>query len=131
MTCHICNEKGHKLYHCRKVKCYKCNKLGHIRRNYPESGSNREVTQQTQESISDIASDTEDDSDCNICLMVSEGSVADKNYWIYDSAATCHMGPSLEGCRNIKYVNDRVTVGNESRAVCKARATFNGVVVSK
>ena len=41
------------------------------------------------------------------------------------------MGPSLAGCTNIKYVNDRVTVGNGSRAVCKARATFKGVVVTK
>ena len=106
--------------------------MGHIRINCSESESNQEVAQLTQENvisditrrefeeesaISDIESDTEDDSDCDICLMVSEGSVADKKYWIYDSAATCHMGPSLAGCTNIKYVNDRVTVGNRSQAV--------------
>ena len=77
------------------MKCYKCNKLGHIKRNFPERGDNREVTQQTQENdISDSASDTKGDSDCDICLMVSKVSVVEKNYWIYDSDSTCHMGPS-------------------------------------
>ena len=37
----------------------------------------------------------------------------------------------MAGCTNIKYVNDRVTVVNGSQAVCKTRATFKGVVVTK
>ena len=131
MKCHICNENGHKSYQCKKVKCYKCNKLGHIRRNCPESGSDREVSQRTQEESGASEEPRDSDSDYDICFKVNEGSVAEKNYWIYDSAATCHMGPSLDGCTNIVYVNDRVTVGNGSRAVCKARATFKGTVVTK
>ena len=54
-----------------------------------------------------------------------------KNYWIVDSRATCHMGPSLGGCTDIVYVNDRVIVGNDAKSVCKACATFNGVAILK
>ena len=55
--------------------------------------------------------------------------MGNKNYWIADSGATCHMGPSLEGCTYIMYVNDKVIVGNGEKSVCKARATFNGVAI--
>ena len=32
--------------------------------------------------------------------------------WIADSAATCHMGPNLNGCSEIRMVTEEVTVGN-------------------
>ena len=41
------------------------------------------------------------------------------------------MGPSLEGCTDIVYVNNKVIVGNGKKSVCKARATFNGVAIKK
>ena len=41
------------------------------------------------------------------------------------------MGPSLDGCTDIVYVNDWVIVGNGKKSVCKARATFNGVAFLK
>ena len=75
----------------------------------------------------EIASDS--DSDYDIVLMTSEGSVGHKNYWIADSGATCHMGPSLDGCKYVVYVKDKVIVRNGAKSVCKARATFNGVAV--
>ena len=76
-----------------------------------------------------MASDSE--SDCDIVLMMSEGSVGDHNYWIEDSGATCHMGPSLEGCTDIVYVREKIIVGNGGKSVCKAHTTFNGVAILK
>ena len=79
----------------------------------------------------EIASDSDSNSDYDIVLMSTEGSVGHKNYWIADLGATCHMGPSLDGCTDIVYVNDRVIVVNEQKSVCKERATFNGVAFLK
>ena len=76
-----------------------------------------------------MASDSE--SDCDIVLMTSEGSVGENNYWIADSGATCHMGPSLEGCMDIVYVNENVLVGNGVNSVRHACATFNNVAIFK
>ena len=63
--------------------------------------------------------------------MTSEGNVGHKNYWIADLGATCHMGPSLDGCTDIVYVNDRVIVRIDAKSVCKACATSNGVTILK
>ena len=41
------------------------------------------------------------------------------------------MGPLLDGCTDIVYVNDRVIVGNGKKSVCKARATFKGLAFLK
>ena len=63
-----------------------------MRSNCPENNDSAQFCQE-------VASDSE--SDCDIVLMTSEGSVGENNYWIADSGATCHMGPSLEGCTDI------------------------------
>ena len=98
LKCHICGETGHRQYQCSKVKCYKCGKLGHMRSNCSEKDDSAQFCQ-------DVASDSE--SDCDIVLMTSEGSVGENNYWIADSGATCHMGPSLERCKYIVYVREK------------------------
>ena len=41
------------------------------------------------------------------------------------------MGPSLDGCTHMVYVNEKVFVGNCEKSVCKTRTTFNGVVILK
>ena len=93
-----------------------------MRSDCPENGDSAQF-------LREIASDSDSNSDVDIVLMTSEGSVGHKNYWIADSGATFHMGPSLDGCTDMVYVNDRVIVENGAKLVCKARATFNGVAI--
>ena len=91
-----------------------------MKSNCPENGDSAQFCRE-------VASDS--DSNFDIFLIKSEGSVGKKNYWISDSGATCRMGPSLEGYMDIVYMNDKVIVGNGEKSVCKARATFNGVAI--
>ena len=80
-----------------------------MRSNCPENGGRSDSAQFCRE----IASDSDSNSEYDIVLMTSEGSVGHKNYWIVDSGATCRLRPSLDGCTDIVYVNDWVIVGND------------------
>ena len=51
--------------------------------------------------------------------------------WVVDTGATCNVGPSLEGCSDIQYLNEKTMIGNGHSLQIKAKATFHGVVKGK
>ena len=73
--------------------------------------------------------------DDELSLMVSDENLNKNNFpsdlWVGDTGATCHMGPSLAGCTDIKYVTEKVTVGDNRTANIKARATFHSTIIGK
>ena len=34
-TCHMCGEKGHRLFECKRAKCFSCLNIGHIAQHCP------------------------------------------------------------------------------------------------
>jgi Zinc knuckle len=61
-------------------KCFSCNKYGHIAKDCPKQ---KEEVAQT----------------CEECLLMAKESnyFAEKNFWLADSGASCHMVQSMEG----------------------------------
>ena len=51
--------------------------------------------------------------------------------FVADTGATCHMGPTIEGCTDIVYVNQSTTVGDGRELNIKARGTFHGILKTK
>jgi len=54
-----------------------------------------------------------------------------KYLWVGDLGTTCHMGPTLKGCKHIVFVNEQTIIGDGHQVTIKARATFVGYMVEK
>ena len=51
--------------------------------------------------------------------------------FVADMGATCTMGPTIEGCTDITYVNQSTIVGDGGELQMKARSTFHGILKGK
>ena len=55
-----------------------------------------------------------------------ENKINEKNIWIGDTGASCHMTPSLEGMTDIKKINTRIKIGNGEDLTAEKVGTFRG-----
>ena len=58
--------------------------------------------------------------DEEMILMTTQANKIEKHTWIADSGATTHMTNSVEGMKNLKTVEQNVSVG-DGRASCHKR----------
>ena len=117
--CNACGEWGHKAKFCRKKKendnhgggggefkwkCYKCGEKGHKAKDCPLKKANKKdhANMANQEDITDIA------------FMGHDRTVriANNNYFIADSGASCHLIGSDEGMVEWEPINDEIVIGD-------------------
>ena len=123
--------------------CGRCGKKGHKRSDCPEASNavtdTREIGFTTSEKIKKKKRreqrrnrNTKDDACREIGFVSKEQSTSNESIshdlWIADSAATCHMGPNLNGCTEIRIVSEEVTVGDGKGVRITARAVYRGIV---
>ena len=119
---------------------------GHKRSECPENGNTASETREIGFSTSErnrinnrrgqrINHEIKDDVCREIGFAVNEQSASKEkesdDLWIADSAATCHMGPKLNGCSEMRMVSEEVTVGNGKGVNITARAVYRGIVCEK
>jgi len=105
------NEAGQKV-------CYKCGKPGHFKRDCKSKKGEKGNTVVEENEIA-------------LILEHISKKKTGTGLWVGDSGATCHIGPSLKGCTNVKFVDEETTVGNGKPVQTKARAMFHGHIKVK
>jgi len=125
--CNYCGAYGHKSKNCAKKggkeskqssgrngfkwKCFKCHKEGHKAKDCPEK-------QKDKGNVAMEGSGSHGESEIAFMLMENEEYAmsgeekVEKNYFIADSGASCHLVGSDKGMYNCKSINDEVIVGN-------------------
>jgi Zinc knuckle len=117
--CYQCGEMGHKGYECPKskqgkssentkgekerkwiYKCHLCGDPSHKKYNCPFHYRNRKKER------ANVSTESE------IVLMEGTDDFENKNLWICDTGASCHMTGSSEGLSNIKNIDQKVILGD-------------------
>ena len=98
------------------VKCYKCQKKGHNKRDFPESKRDKDKYKKgSSRSTNIVAADSDSDGDM---LSVSSSASRLIDSWVLDSACSFHVTPHRDWFDTYKSVNcGFVLMGND--ATCK------------
>lgn len=104
--CRKCGKSGHKAFECRsekKTSCYDCGKEGHLARDCPEKtkSNEKDLGMFVGMCVGRNASEEE-----------SVGSVSNKESFLLDSGASCHVVADETMLSEVKSVNDSLTVGD-------------------
>jgi hypothetical protein len=104
--------RGRSKSKSKTVKCYKCQKKGHFKRDCPEWKKEKE---ESSKSVNIVAVDSESDGDM---LSVSSSTDDLNNSWLLDSACSFHVTPHRSWFDTYRLVNcSFVRMGND--ASCK------------
>jgi hypothetical protein len=104
--------RGRSKFKSKTVKCYKCQKKGHFKRDCPEWKKEKE---ESSKSVNVVAVDSESDGDM---LFVSSSTDDLNNSWLLDSACSFHVTPHRSWFDTYRSVNcSSVRMGND--ASCK------------
>jgi len=83
--------RGNSLSKSKKVRCYKCKELEHIRKNYPqlkkERNSNARVTITRSSAV--VSSENSDEGDGEDVLTII--TIGSDDTWVMDTGASYHM----------------------------------------
>ena len=100
--------KGRSKSKSKTVKCYKCQKKGHIKRNCLEWNKGKEESSTS----ANIVADSESDGDM---LSVSSSTDGLNNSWLLDSARSFHVTPHRNWFDTYRLINcDFVRMGNDA-----------------
>jgi hypothetical protein len=77
----------------KDINCYKCEKKGHIKRDYPDRKKNRDDENEGSSNFANIVEDNLDDANGDM-LYATSNSKHPMDSWILDSACSFHVTPN-------------------------------------
>nr|KYP51251.1 Retrovirus-related Pol polyprotein from transposon TNT 1-94 [Cajanus cajan] len=111
------NSKGHtrsnSLSNSKKVRCYKCKEVGHIRKNGPQlkKDRNSNVSAAVVRSSATVSGESLDEGDVGDVLTINTNGFADT--WVMDTRASYHMTFNRKLFNSFKEWNGNVKLGDD------------------
>nr|KYP63829.1 Retrovirus-related Pol polyprotein from transposon TNT 1-94 [Cajanus cajan] len=111
------SSKGHtrsnSLSKSKKVRCYKCKEVGHIRKNSPQlkKDRNSNASEAVVRSSATVSGESSDEGDDGDVLTVSTTGFA--NTWVMDTGASYHMTFNKKLFNSFKEWNGSVKLGDD------------------
>ena len=118
-VCFVCGKKGHKAYECRH------------RKGVSERATPAAIVEKEEASVD---SDESSDDGYEFVLVTQDGKASNENekdIWLADSGASCHMSNCLEGFVELRKVSDAIVIGDGKHLDSKGIGTWKGTAVHK
>ncbi|KAJ1427864.1 Zinc finger, CCHC-type [Sesbania bispinosa] len=133
------SSKGHtrsnSLLKSKKVRCYECKEVGHIKKNCPQlkNDRNSNTSVAVVRSSAVVSGESSDEGDGGDVLTVSTTSFVDT--WVMDTCASYHMTFNREMFNSFKEWNDSVKLGDEEELGVKGSGVvqikmYDGMVIT-
>nr|KYP33394.1 Retrovirus-related Pol polyprotein from transposon TNT 1-94 [Cajanus cajan] len=109
------SSKGHtrsnSLSNSKKVRCYKCKKMGHIRKNFPQLKKDRNASAIVVRSSATVSGESSYEGDERDVLIVNTTGFS--NTWVMDTGASYHMTFNRKLFNSFKEWNGSVKLGDD------------------